>query len=135
MTLVTPLRVTLGHPMVDPTHIKSGYNLHGRSFITLPYADDFCLITTNKRTHQNFINNIHNNINTMGMRLKPSKCRSFSLSGGKPTPVHYKIGEDIVPTIAEEEQKFLGKLLFFSGKSSETYNHIKETLLSKLKKY
>ena len=67
------------------------------------------------------------------MRLKPSKCRSFSLNGGKPTSVHYKIGEDVVPTIAEEEQKFLGRLLFFSGKSSETFNHIKETLLSKLK--
>ena len=29
--------------------LGSGYNLRGENFITLPYADDFCLITTNSR--------------------------------------------------------------------------------------
>ena len=39
---------------------KCGYKLHSDSkttpIITLPYADDFCLITSNLKTHQNIIN-------------------------------------------------------------------------------
>ena len=33
-----------------------------------------------------------------------------------------------MPSICDEEQKFLGKLLFFSGKPTETFNHIKNIL-------
>ena len=53
---------------------EKGYNLNGERYITLPYADDFCLLSTNKRTHQKIINIINQNILSMGMRLKPSKC-------------------------------------------------------------
>ena len=58
---------------------KIGYKLHNEnstaSFITLPYADDFCLITTDVRRHQKLIKEIDTNITSMGMKLKPSKCR------------------------------------------------------------
>ena len=95
---------------------KYGYKLHTEnktsSFITLPYADDFCLITTNLRTHQNIINMINKNINSMGMKLKPVNCRSFSISGGMAKDVPSVIGDEKVPSITDEEQKFLGKLLF-----------------------
>ena len=59
------------------------------------------------------------------MRLKPSKCRSFSLSSGKPTEVSFTIGSDLIPSIKDEGQKILGKSLFYSGKSDETFTHIK----------
>ena len=36
------------------------------------------------------------------------------------------IGESVIPSIRDEEQKFLGKLLFFNGKPEETFNHISE---------
>ena len=106
---------------------RFGYLLEEKKIITLPYADDFCVITTHKRTHQNLINTIHSHTQSMGMKLKPSKCRSFSISSGKPTDVPFFIGNDRVPSIRDEEQKFLGKLLFFSGKSEETFNLIKDT--------
>ena len=60
------------------------------------------------------------------MKLKPSKCRSFSLRSGKPEAIHFNIGESVIPSIRDEEQKFLGKLLFFKGKSEDTFNHISE---------
>ena len=68
-----------------------------KKFITLPYADDFCLITTNKRTHQKLINEIDDNIESMGMKLKPSKCSSFSLSSGSSKVVEffYRIGQSM----------------------------------------
>ena len=107
-----------------------GYKLNNNAHIvTLPYADDFCLITTHSRTHQRTINTIHNHINSMGMKLKPSKCRSFSISAGSPKDVPFFIGEHRVPSIKDEEQKFLGKLLFFVGKAEETFNLLRTTLI------
>ena len=63
----------------------------------------------------------------MGMKLKPSKCRSFSLLSGSPSVVPFHIGGNPVASIRDEEQKFLGKLLFFKGKSEETFAHIRDT--------
>ena len=40
--------------------------------------------------------------------------------------IHFNIGESVIPSIRDEEQKFLGKLLFFNGKSEDTFNHISE---------
>ena len=87
-----------------------GYKLNNNaSIVTLPYADDFCLITTHKNTHQRTIDTINSHINSMGMKLKPSKCRSFTISAGSPKDVPFYIGDHRVPSIKDEEQKFLGK--------------------------
>ena len=56
------------------------------------------------------------------MRLKPSKCRTFSIQSGSPSVLDFYVDENRIPSIYEEEQKFLGKVIFFSGKSSETFN-------------
>ena len=68
----------------------------------------------------------------MGMSLKPSKCRSFSLVKGKPTVVDFHIGENLIPSILHEEQKFLGKVQFFHGKSQDTFDYLKETFKARL---
>ena len=70
---------------------KLGINIKGQTIATLPFADDFCLITTNKRTHQKAINTINRNISSMGLRLKPAKCRSFSLSSDRPDKIIFSI--------------------------------------------
>ena len=111
------------------TQTHKGYKLGEFSYVTLPYADDFCLISTHQATHQKLINKIHSHISSMGMKLKLSKCRSFSLSSGKPKDVPYHIGDSRVPSIRDEEQKFLGKLLFFDGKPHETFNLIRDTFI------
>ena len=111
---------------------KFGYKLHSDTkttpIITVPYADDFCLITSDLRTHQRIINEIQSNINSMGMKLKPSKCRSLSIRSGTSSKITFHIGDTQIPCICDEEQKFLGKLLFFSGKSEETFNLVHKTL-------
>ena len=56
-------------------------------------------------------------IESMGMKIKPSKCRSFSLSSGKPNIIQFNFENYNIPSISEEEQKFLGRVLFFTGKS------------------
>ena len=122
-------------------HLKNmeedyGYKLHTEnqttSTITLPYADDFCLITTNQRSHQRIINIIESNILSMALRLKPGKCRPLSVCGGQSKDVVFHIGAHRIPSIRDEEQKFLGRLLSFRGKSEETFNLVKDTLKSAL---
>ena len=115
---------------------KHGYKLHTEnsttSTITLPYADDFCLITTDLRWHRKIINTIQSSITSMGMRLKPSKCRHLSITSGKSTDSAFYIGDNRIPSIRDEEQKFLGRVLHFSGKSEETLNLIKDILKAAL---
>ena len=80
---------------------KIGYEINNQSIKTLPFADDFCLISTNKGSHQNMIHEIQQKIESMGLKLKPTKCRSFSLSAGKPKAIHFKIEDFAVPSIAD----------------------------------
>ena len=121
-------------PILDYLYSQksSGYNLNNTDIITLPYADDFCLITTNKRTHQKLMTEIDERITIMGMKVKPSKCRSFSISSGSPKVGKFAIGVNKIPSIRHEDQKFLGKLLFFQTKSADTLHHIKDEIETKL---
>ena len=70
----------------------------------------------------------------MGMKLKPSKCRSFSVTGGKACDVPFYIGDYTIPSIKNEEQKFLGKILFFTGKQEETFSLIFNSFLEGLER-
>ena len=126
--------LTVFNPILQYLHENSkfGYKLQDESFISLPFADDFCLITTDLRTQQRIINKIDEHIKSMGMLLKPSKCRSFSIGSGKPIIKHFKIGEKVIPSIAEEEQKFLGKVLFFEGKSEQCHDLLKQKIQEKM---
>ena len=56
----------------------------------------------------------------MGMKLKPSKCRSFSICSGKAKNVSFHIDDNQIPSICKDDQKVLEKLLFYSGKSKDT---------------
>ena len=109
-----------------------GVTVNGEKVITLPFADDFCLITRNKITQQRLISEINSHIQSMGMKLKPSKCRAFSIRSGKPSIVPFYIGNQPIPSIAHEEQKFLGKVIFFSGKSKDTLNYLHDTFKERL---
>ena len=93
-------------------NLHKGYKIGEVSTVTTPYADDFCLISTHKTTHQNLINNIHSQISSMGMKLKPSKCRSFSISGGQPKAVPFHIGDNEIASIRDDPNNFLGNFCF-----------------------
>ena len=121
-------------PILDYLYSQksSGYNLKNEDIITFPYSDDFCLITTNKRTHQKLMTEIDKRVTSMGMNVKPSKCRSFSISSGTPKVENFAIGVNKIPSIRDGDQKFLGKLIFFQNKSADTLNHIKEEIETRI---
>ena len=86
-------------------------------YVTLPYADDFCLTTTDLRTHRKLIDDNSDKITYMGMKIKPSKCRSLSICSEMSQVIPFYIGDFLIPSIQDEEKKFLGKLLFYFGKA------------------
>ena len=110
------------------SNLQYGYGINGQSFISTPFADDFCLISRNKRTHQRLISRISKLTKSMGLKLKPSKCRSLSIVSGKPTPVKFQLEEDIIPTLEEEPHKFLGSLVSFDNSSSDVYNYLENKI-------
>ena len=52
---------------------KLGYTINDTKYIITPFADDFNLITTNKRTHRRILNEISAWTQSMNLKLKPVK--------------------------------------------------------------
>ncbi|KAI8512078.1 hypothetical protein Bbelb_111780 [Branchiostoma belcheri] len=119
--------LTVFQPILQ--HLKGleqqhGYCLNGQHYITLPFADDFCLITTNKRQHQKLITQISSNTKSMNLSLKPCKCKSMSIVSGKSTDISFTIAGDPDKTTKDAPEKFLGGYITFSSKTKETYSDI-----------
>ena len=111
---------------------RHGYDLNGTKITTTPYADDFNLISNNKRNHQKVISQLHEYCQSMGFILKPSKCRSLSISSGAPTEIEFSLGNSTIQSLKDHPNKFLGSQICFSGKSSETYDFIRKEISLKL---
>ena len=109
-----------------------GYDFAGQRMITTPYADDFNLITGNKRQHQKIINELDGKLKTMGLMLKPRKCRSLSISSGKPTVVNFSVANEQIASVYDKPLKFLGSHITFSMKTAEVYELIREQIVTTL---
>ena len=46
--------------------------------------------------------------------------------------VPFLVDDYNIPSIEQEEQKYLGRVLFFKGKSADTFNLLKEKIGKKL---
>ena len=66
----------------------------------------------------------------MSLKLKPTKCRSISISSGTSSEVFFKINDNVVPTVKSKPEKFLGTFITFYGKTSETFNLIESKIKS-----
>ena len=112
--------------------LKFGYQLKDKSYITTPFADDFNIITGNKRSHQRIINLINECCKTMGLKLKPSKCRSLSIVSGCSTDIPFFIDKDEVSTLTKDPHKFLGATITFSGKQSDIFKLVSDYFQTRL---
>ena len=74
-------------PLIQHLKLKEethGYNLEGKRYITLPFADDFCLLTADKRKHQKLMTDVLDLTHSMNLTLKPVKCKTMSIRSGSP---------------------------------------------------
>ena len=59
---------------------KRGYDIKNIFINSTRFADDFGIISRNKTHHQKLIDDIEHNVTSVRLRLKPSKCRSLTIS-------------------------------------------------------
>ena len=82
--------------------------------ITTPFADDFNLVTRNKTMHQELVTDVESKIKSMGLVIKPKKCRSLSILKGKTVNIPFQLkdkdtGENItIASVIDKPMKFLG---------------------------
>ena len=107
-----------------------GYDLNGTRYITLPFADDFCLITTHKRTHQRLMNELSELTASMNLTLNTVKCKSLSICSGKSKAIEFSIGDNKLKSVQDAPEKFLGVLITLYDKTSDHFEVVKSKLNS-----
>ena len=98
----------------------------GTAGSTTPYANDFNLISGNKLQHPKLMNGINDRLRSKGLTLKPKRCSSLSLTSGGPNIVEFTIGNEVISSVHVHRVEFLGSLITFSMKTSESYGYLKE---------
>jgi len=126
--------IMIFHPILMYLEEKKslGYPMDDTLFSGLAYADDFTIITRNKRSHQKLLHDINDKITQMGLKIKPAKCRSLSICAGKPTSIIFDVASSKIPSIETDEQKFLGQRLFFTNKEKDKVEYMYKILQEKL---
>jgi hypothetical protein len=109
---------TLAGSLVDFSslglRLMKGFNYLGLRHITLPFADDFNLLTGHKVTQQNIIKEIVGWVTSMGLVLKPRKCKSLSIKAGCSAVVEFSLGDYAMVSIKQDPyMKFLGGFITY----------------------
>ena len=113
---------------------NDGYVLNDMPFISLPFADDFNLITRDIRKHRKLMVRLNDLIRSMGLKLKPRKCRSLSVKAGKSEEVAFSLGDDEILSILHDRyHKFLGGYYTFQFSASSVAAVIKERVSDQLR--
>ena len=111
-----------------------GYNLEGMPFITLPFADDFNLITRDIRKHKKLMIRLHDLTSSMGLKLKPRKCRSLSIKAGKSEELVFSLGDDRIASILHDKyHKFLGGFYTFDFSTASVADVIRDKIGDQLR--
>ena len=111
---------------------KHGYQISEVRVISCPFADDFNVITTNKKTHQRILFNVEKYAKSMNLVLEPKKCKSISICSGSSKCIEFKLESEIIPSILESPEKFLGSQITFKGKQSEVFKYVYDGIESSL---
>ena len=110
--------------------MANGYYLNGKPLITLPFADDFNLITRDVRKHKKLIEELHNLTRSMGLKLKPQKCRSISIRAGRSVALPFFLGNDEISSIlGDRYHKFLGFFYTFDFSAISVANVIRDKII------
>ena len=118
---------------------KQGNKIKDVNVITTPFADDFNLISKNKKLHQKLIEDVVHKAETMGLFFKPSKCRSLSLIGGVPRNVMFVLKTSdttnistYIETVYNKPHKFLGATVTYNNTPNEYSEQLYKILSVKL---
>ena len=112
----------------------TGYDFRGRQVIQLAFADDLTLCFKNKKTAQRQLTDINNTFDSVGLTLKPQKCKSLSICSGKVTDISFKLRDEQINNIQNTHFKFLGTYIFSHRQRSQATNLLNGDLKKYLRK-
>ena len=132
------------NPVVE--YLKKHKETHGyqistketgvKSVVTTPFAEDFNILTRSKTMQQNLISDIEEKLESMGLVVKPEKCRSLSIIKGNVSNEKFilrceKTGKNTeIDSVIDKPMKFLGSVVG----AVNTPSAMLVEILSKLKK-
>ena len=77
---------------------------------------------------------IHELTSSMGLKLKPRKCRSLSIKAGRSHEIEFSLGDATISSILHDKcHKFLGGIYTYDCSASSVAAVIKERLSDQLK--
>ena len=107
-------------PLIQHLKLKEetrGYNLKGKRYITLPFANDFCLLPADKRKHQKLMTEVLDLTRSMNLTLKPVKCKTMSIRSGSPDDCTFVIGDTTLQYLKDAPETFLGSTVTYKAKA------------------
>ena len=108
---------------------SDGYGLEGKFFISLPFADDFNLITCGVRKHRTLMTCLQDLTSSMGLKLKPRKCKSLSIKAGKSVDIGFFLGDSLIGSILNDAyHKFLGGIFTFACTPSSVASVVEDKI-------
>ena len=138
--------LTVFNPLIEylKTHKEThGYDLKLKDkpatyVVTTPFADDFNVITRDNTQHQNLVSNVEQKLKTMGLVIKPQKCRSLSIQNGKTVNIQFQIHDNVgnpvkIASVIEKPLKFLGSEVTADNTPNAMFAFICSKLKEKLK--
>ena len=131
---------TQGYMIEDQEQNTEDEDHQKTSIITTPFADNFNLISRNRKQHQNLLSDVEQKAQSMGLMFKPQKCRSLSISSGKVVNVKFVLTDpsDInskvhIETVHERPHKFLGSTITKMNYPNDFFKYFKEVIEEKVK--
>ena len=108
---------------------SDGYGLEGKFFISLPFADDFNLITRDVCKHRRLMARLQDLTSSMGLKLKPRKCKSLSIKAGKSVDIGFLLGDSLIGSILNDAyHKFLGGIFTFACTPSSVASVVEDKI-------
>ena len=99
----------------------------------MPFADDFNLITRDVRKHRKLMARLQELTVSMGLKLKPRKCKSLSIKAGKSVEIGFFLGDAAIGSILHDSyHKFLGGIYTFACSPSAVASVVKRKIQSQL---
>jgi hypothetical protein len=87
---------------LESLRLQKGFNYQGPPHMTLPFADDFDLFTSHKKTDQNIINEVMSWSALRGLVLKPRKCKLLSIKAGCSAAEEFRPGDYTMASIRDD---------------------------------
>ena len=94
------------------------------------YVDDVAICTSSLIGAKRLLLDFNTKVERLGMRLKPTKCRSLSICAGRPVDREFfKIGDASLPTAIQKPTKFLGRFVDAYGRGRNRFEELKQELV------